>query len=79
MVEVWSQRLELWKESPNTDAEVQIHAEVLRMRAEETKALGSSNSALGDAGLVSGVLVTLNGESLESKFRALQEEPSQRC
>ena len=38
MVEVWSQRLELWKKSPHSDAEVQIHAEVLRMKAEETKA-----------------------------------------
>ena len=78
-MEVWSQSLELWKESPHSDAEVQIHAEVLRMRAEETKALGSSNSASGDAELVSGVFVTLNGESLESKSRALEGEPSQRC
>ena len=79
MVEVWSQRLELWNKSPHSDAEVQIHEEVLRMRAEETKALGSSNSALGDAELVSGVLVTLSGGSLESKARALEGEPSQRC
>ena len=46
------------------------------MRAEETKALGSSNSASGDADLVSVVLVTLNGESLESKSRALEGEPN---
>ena len=46
-----------------------------RMKAEEKKALGSSNSASGDAELVSGVLVTVNGESLESKSRALEEEP----
>jgi hypothetical protein len=46
------------------------------MKAEEKKAaLGSSNSASGDAELVSGVFVTVNGESLESKFRALEEEP----
>ena len=44
-------------------------------KAEEKKALGSSNSASGDAELVSGVLVTVNGESLESKSRALEEEP----
>ena len=75
MVEVWSQRLEHWKESPHSDAEVQIHAEVLRMKAEEKKPLGSSNSASGDAELVSGVLVTVNGQSLESKSRALEEEP----
>ena len=37
--------------------------------------LGSSNSASGNAELVSGVLVTVNGESLESKSRALEEEP----
>ena len=48
------------------------------MKAEETKALGSSNSALGDADLVSGVLVTVNEESLESKSRALEGEPSHR-
>ena len=50
-------------------------AEVLRMKAEEKKALGSSNSVSGDAELVSGVLVTVNGGSLESKSRALEEEP----
>ena len=43
--------------------------------SEEKKALGSSNSASGDAELVSGVLVTVNGESLESKPRALEQEP----
>ena len=64
-----------WKESPHSDAEVKIAAEVLRMKAEEKKALGSANSASGDAELVSGVLVTVNGESLESKSRALEEEP----
>ncbi len=45
------------------------------MKAEEKKALGSSNSASRDAELVSGVFVTVNGESLESKSRALVEEP----
>ena len=45
------------------------------MKAEEQNALGSSNSASGDAELVSGVCVTANGESLESKSRALEEEP----
>jgi len=45
------------------------------MRAKETTALWSSNSASGDAELVSGVFVTVNGESLESKSRALEEEP----
>ena len=70
MEKVWSQSLELWKKSPNSYTEVQTHAEVLRMKAEEKKALGSSNSASGDAELVSGVLVTVNGESLESKSRA---------
>ena len=46
------------------------------MTAEEKKALGSSNSASGDAELVSGVFATVNGESLESKSRALEEEPN---
>ena len=45
-----------WKKSPNSDTEVQTHAEVLRMKAEEKKALGSSNSTSGDAELVSEVL-----------------------
>ena len=46
------------------------------MKAEETKAASRvSDSASGDAELVSGVLVTVNGESLESKSRALEEEP----
>ena len=57
------------EEEPNRNAEVQIVAEVLRMKAEETKALGSSNSASGDAELVSGVFVTVNGESLSSSGR----------
>ena len=35
----------------------------------------ASNSASGDAELVSGVFVTVNGESLESKSRALEQEP----
>ena len=74
-MKVWSQSRELWKKCPNSDTEGQTHAEVLRMKAEEKKALGSSNSASGDAELVSGVLVTVNGESLESKSRALEEEP----
>ncbi len=63
------------EEEPNRNVEVQIHAEVLRMKADEKKALGSSKSASGDAELVSEVLVTVNGESLESKSRALEEEP----
>jgi len=42
------------------------------MKAEEKKALGSANSASGDAEGVSGVLVTVNGESLEAKSRALK-------
>ena len=46
------------------------------MRAEETKALGSSNSASEEADLVSGMLVTVNGESLESESRAMEEEPN---
>ena len=71
MEKVWSQSLELWKKSPNSYTKVQTHAGVLRMKAEEKKALGSSNSASGDAELVSGVFVTVNGESLESKSRAL--------
>ena len=75
-MKVWSQSRELWKKSPNGDTEVLTHAGVLRMKAEEKKALGSSNSASGDAELVSGVFVTVNGESLESKSRALEEEPS---
>ena len=45
------------------------------MKAEEMKALGSSNSASGDAELVSEVPETSNEESLESKSRALEEEP----
>ena len=45
------------------------------MKAEEKKALGSSHSASGDAELASGVLGTANGESLESKSQALEEEP----
>ena len=64
-----------WKKSPNTNAEVQIDAEVLRMKAEEKKALGSSNSTSGDAELVSGVFVTSNVERLEVKSGALEEEP----
>ena len=40
-----------------------------------SEALGSSNSASRDAELVSRVLMTVNGESLESKSRALEEEP----
>ena len=55
-VTVNGESLELWKKNPNSDTEVQAHAEVLRMKAEEKKALGSSNSASGDAELVSGVL-----------------------
>ncbi len=62
------------EEEPNSDAEVQIAVEGLRMRTEETKALGSANGALGDADLVSGVFAALNGESLESNSRALEEE-----
>jgi hypothetical protein len=38
------------------------------MKAEEKKALGSSKSASGDAELVSGVFVTVSGESLKSKL-----------
>ena len=45
------------------------------MKAEETKALGSSNSATGDAELISGVLDASNGESLEAKSAALEAEP----
>ena len=45
------------------------------MKAEETKALGSSNSAPRDAELVSGVFDTSNGESLEATFEALEAEP----
>ena len=45
------------------------------MKAEEKKALGSSNSPSGDAELVSGVFVTVNGERLEIKSGALEEEP----
>jgi len=67
--------LELWRKSPNSSAEVQTHAEVLRMKAEETKALGSSNSTSGDAELVSGVPETSNVERLEVKSGALEEEP----
>ncbi len=37
------------EEEPNRNVEVQIHAEVLRMKAEEKKALGSSKSTSGDA------------------------------
>ena len=40
------------EEEPYSDTEVQTHAEVLRMKAEEKKALGSSNSPSGDAKLV---------------------------
>jgi hypothetical protein len=52
-----------WKKSPNSNAEVQTHAGVLRM---------SSNSTSGDAELVSEVPETSNVESLESKSRALE-------
>ena len=45
------------------------------MKAEETKALGSSNSTPGDAEVVSGVCETANGESLEAKSGALEAEP----
>ncbi len=45
------------------------------MKAEEKKALGSSNSTSGDAELVSGVLKMENVERLEVKSRALEEEP----
>jgi len=45
------------------------------MKAEETKALGSSNSTSGDAELVSGVPETSNVERLEVKSGALEEEP----
>ena len=37
------------------------------MKAEEKKALGSSNSASGDAELVSVVLKTVNGENVERR------------
>ena len=37
--EVWRQSLELCKLSPNSDTEVRIDAKVLRMKAEEAKAL----------------------------------------
>ena len=45
------------------------------MKAEETKALGSSNSAPRDAELVSRVLEMSNGERLEAKSGALETEP----
>ena len=66
--------MELCKESPN-NAEVQINAEVLRMKAKEPKASRSSNSALEDAELFSGVFETPNGGSLRPKFGALEAEP----
>ena len=72
---VWRRSLELWKLSPNSDTEVQIDAEGLRMKAEETKALGSSSSAPRDAELVSRVLAMSNGESLDAKSGALEAEP----
>ena len=50
----------------------QIDAEAWRMKTEETKALGSSNSASGDAESVSGVLEMSNVESLEAKSGALE-------
>ena len=49
--EVCDQSLELWKQSPN-NAEVQIDAELLRMKAKETNAPGPSNSVPEDAELV---------------------------
>ena len=69
------QSLELWRLSPNSNTEVQIDAEALRMKAEETKALGSSSSAPRDAELVSRVLEMSNGESLDAKSGALEAEP----
>ena len=45
------------------------------MKTEETKALGSSSSAPGDAELVSGVLEMSNVQSLEVKSGALEVEP----
>ena len=45
------------------------------MKAEETTALGSSNSAPRDAELVSRVFEMSNGESLEAKSGALKAEP----
>ena len=45
------------------------------MKAEETKALGSSNSARRDTELVSRVLEMSNGERLEAKSGALEAEP----
>ena len=72
---VWRQSLELWKLSPNSNTEGQIDAEAFRMKAEETSALGSPNSATGDAKLISGVLDASNGESLEAKSGALEAEP----
>ena len=45
------------------------------MKAEETKALGSSNSAPRDAELVSRVLEMSNGDSVEAESGALEAEP----
>ena len=67
--------MELWKLSPSSNTGVQIDAEALRMKAEETKALGSSRSSPRDAELVSRVLEMSNGESLEAKSGALEAEP----
>ena len=45
------------------------------MKTEETKALGSSNSASGDAESVSGVLEMSTASRLETESGALEAEP----
>jgi hypothetical protein len=67
--------LGLWRLSPNGKAEVQIDVRALRMKAEGTRALGSSSSVPGDAELVSRVFEMSNGESMEAKSGALKAEP----